>query len=155
MPPKQAGVFLATILQVTCSFRQEMDNMATSQVFLLSQIIPTLWGACRGLLEGLSLLGPPSCPASWPASLVEWVTAVPTPQVVLGFAQNSGKTQHSCIRCRKSNSGIIREEITSIHQANHWVLERPGERKRGCRGPKAGRKVLEKVQQACTVFGRP
>ena len=91
MPPKQAGVFLATILQVTCSFRQEMDNMATSQVFLLSQIIPTLWGACRGLLEGLSLLGPPSCPASWPASLVEWVTAVPTPQVVLGLPKTLAK----------------------------------------------------------------
>ena len=29
-------------------------------------------------MEGLTLLGPPSCPASWPASLVEWVSAEPT-----------------------------------------------------------------------------
>ena len=71
VPKEQAGAFFNTILQVTCSFRQEMDNMATNQVFLPSQIVPNLWGSRRGLLEGLSLLGPPSCSASWPASLVE------------------------------------------------------------------------------------
>ena len=65
--------------------------MATSQVFLPSQIIPTLWGARRGLLEGLSLLGPPSCSASWPASLVEWVTAIPAPQDVLGLPKTPAK----------------------------------------------------------------
>ena len=92
VPPKQARVFLATILQVTCSFWQEMDNMATSQGLLPSQIIPTLWEARRRLLEGLSLLGPPSCLASWPASLVEWVTAIPTPQVVLGLPKTPAKS---------------------------------------------------------------
>ena len=51
--------------------------MAMNQVFLPSQTVPNLWGSRRGLLEGLFLLGPPSCSASWPASLVEWVTAVP------------------------------------------------------------------------------
>ena len=80
MPEEHVGVLLNTILQVTCSFRQEMDNMATNQVFLPSQIVPNLWGSRRGLFKGLSLLGPPSCWASWPASLVEWVTAVPTRQ---------------------------------------------------------------------------
>ena len=69
MPEEQAGALLNTILQVTCSFRQEMDNMATNQVFLPSQIVPNLWGSRRELFEGLSLLGPPSCSASWPASL--------------------------------------------------------------------------------------
>ena len=64
VPAEQSGAFFNTILQVTCSFRQEIDNMATNQVFLPSQIIPNQWGSCRGLLEGLFLLGPPSCSAS-------------------------------------------------------------------------------------------
>ena len=58
IPEDWVGAFLNTILQVTCSFRQEMDNMATNEVFLPSQIVPNLWGSHRGLLEGLSLLGP-------------------------------------------------------------------------------------------------
>ena len=45
VPEEQAGAFLNTILQVTCSFWQEMDNMATNQVFLPSQIVPNLWGS--------------------------------------------------------------------------------------------------------------
>ena len=76
VPLEQVRALFNTILQVTCSFRQEMDNMATNQVFLPNQIVPNLWGSRRGLLEGLSLLGPPSCSASWPTSLVERVTAV-------------------------------------------------------------------------------
>ena len=82
IPKEQARAFFNTILQVSCSLRQEMDNMATNQVFLPSQIVPNLWGSHRGLSEGLSLLGPPSCLASWPASLVEQVTAVPACQNV-------------------------------------------------------------------------
>ena len=92
VPEEQTGAFFNTILQVTCSFRQEMDNMATNQVFLPSQIVPNLWGSHRGLLEGLSLLGPPSCSASWPASLVEWVTAIPAPQNVLGSSKTQTKS---------------------------------------------------------------
>ena len=72
VPEEQTGAFFNTILQVTCSFWQEMDNMATNQVFLPSQIVPNLWGSHRGLLEGLSLLGPPSCSASWPAGQPHW-----------------------------------------------------------------------------------
>ena len=92
VPEEQVRAFLNTILQVTCSFRQEMDNMATNQVFLPSQIIPNLWGSRRGLLEGISLLGPPSCSASWPASLVEWVTAIPAPQNVPGSSKTPIKS---------------------------------------------------------------
>ena len=95
VPPKQVGALFNTILQVTCSFRQEMDNMATNQVVLPNQIIPNLWGSCRGLLEGLSLLGPPSCSASWPASLVEWVTAVPAYQNVPGLSKTPTKPNHA------------------------------------------------------------
>ena len=68
--------------------------MATNQVFLLSQIVPNLWGSRRGLLEGLSLLGPPSCSASWPASLMERVTAVPAPQNVPGSSKTPTKSNH-------------------------------------------------------------
>ena len=91
IPPEQARAIFNTILRVTCSFRQEMDNMATNHVFLLNQIVPNLWGSRRGLLEGLSLLGPPSCLASWPASLVEQVTAVPTCQAVPGLSNTPTK----------------------------------------------------------------
>ena len=75
--PEQSGVFFNTILPVTCLFWHQMDEMAMNQVFPGSQIIPTLWGTRRGVLEGLSLMGPPSCSASWPASLVEQVTPIP------------------------------------------------------------------------------
>ena len=68
--------------------------MAMNQVFLLNQIVPNLWGSCRGLLEGLSLLGPPSCWANWPASLVEWVTAVPTCQDISGSSKTLTKPNH-------------------------------------------------------------
>ena len=92
MPEEQARTLLNTILQVTCSFQQEMDNMAMNQVFLPSQIVPNLWGSRRGLFEGLSLLGPPSCLASWPASLVEQVTAVSACQNMLGSSQTPSKS---------------------------------------------------------------
>ena len=87
IPLEQARAIFNTILQVTCSFRQEMDNMAMNQVFLPNQIVPNLWGSRRGLLEGLSLLGPPSCSASWPVSLVERVTAVPACQSILSSSK--------------------------------------------------------------------
>ena len=54
-----------------------MDGMATSQVILLGQIVPNLWAISQTMMEGLTLLGPPSCPASWPSSLVEQVMAEP------------------------------------------------------------------------------
>ena len=66
--------------------------MATNQVLLPCQIVPNLWGSRRGLLEGLSLLGPPSCSASWPASLVERVTAVPACQNVPGSSKTPTKS---------------------------------------------------------------
>ena len=75
--PQQARVFLASLLQVMCSYQQEMDGMATSQVILPGQIVPNLWGVSWTMMEGLTLLGPPNCPASWPASLVKQVSAEP------------------------------------------------------------------------------
>ena len=102
VPLEQVGALFNTILQVTCSFWQEMDNMATNQVFLPNQIVPNLWGSHRGLLEGLSLLGPPSCSVSWPASLVEWVTAVPACQNILGSSKTPTKPNHPLSRAAKT-----------------------------------------------------
>ena len=101
VPPEQRALF-NTILQVTCSFWQEMDNMAMNQVFLPNQIVPNLWGSRRGLLEGLSLLGPPSCSASWPASLVERVTAVPACQNVSSSSKTPTKPNQSLSRMAKT-----------------------------------------------------
>ena len=83
VPPQQAGVFLASLLQVMCSYRQEMDGMATSQVVLLGQIVPNLWVVSRSMMEGLTLLGPPNCLTSWLASLVEQVSADPANKATL------------------------------------------------------------------------
>ena len=102
VPLEQTGALFNTILQMTCSFRQEIDNMAMNQVFLPNQIVPNLWGSCRGLLEGLSLLGPPSCSASWPASLVEWVTAVPACQNISSSSKTPIKPNQSLSRTAKT-----------------------------------------------------
>ena len=116
VPPEQTGAFFNTILQVTCSFRQEIDNMAINQVFLPSQIIPTLWGTRRGLLEGLSLLGPPSCSASWPASLVEWVTAVPVPWDVPGLSKTPAKPNAPASGAVKATPDSGKKSQPSIKQ---------------------------------------
>ena len=83
VPPQQARVFLASLLQVMCSYRQEMDGMATSQVILPSQIVPNLWEVSQTMMEGLTLLGPPNCPTSWLASLVKRVSAEPINKATL------------------------------------------------------------------------
>ena len=59
-----------------------MDSMATSQVILPGQIVLNLWGVSQSMMEGLTLLGPPNCPVSWPASLVKRVSVEPTNKAV-------------------------------------------------------------------------
>ena len=134
MPEEQAGAFFNTILKVTCSFWQEMDNMATNQVFLPSQIVPNLWGSRRGLMEGLSLLGPPSCSASWPASLVEWVAAVPALQTLPGSSRTPTKSNPPRSGAVKRTPDSGRKSHHSAKQVAGLFLGGPGERKRGCRG---------------------
>ena len=134
IPQEQAGAFFNTILQVSCSFRQEMDNMATSQVLLPCQIVPNLWGSHRGLLEGLSLLGPPSCWASWPVSLVERVTAIPACQKRPGFFEDSDQVQPPASWSGENNPGF-REETTPFSQTiRRAILERRCEGEGGCGG---------------------
>ena len=60
VPPQQAGVFLATLFQVMCSYQQEMDGMVASQVVLPTQIVPNLWGISRSVM-----------------AFVEWIMAEP------------------------------------------------------------------------------
>ena len=121
IPQEHAGAFFNTILQVSCSFRQEMDNMATNQVLIPCQIVPNLWGSCRGLLEGLSLLDPPSCSASWPATLVERVTAVPACQNVPGSSKTPTKSNLPPPRAAKNNPGF-QEETTPFSQTSHRAI---------------------------------
>ena len=89
--PEQAGVFFNTILPITCSFWHQMDEMAINLLFPGSQLVPNVWSARREVLEGLSLVVPPSCLASWPASLVERVTPVPGTSGQLGSAKTPTK----------------------------------------------------------------
>ena len=89
--PEQAGVFFNTILPITCSFRHQMDEMAVNLLFPGSQLVPNVWSAHREVLEGLSLVAPPSCLASWPASLVERVTLVPSTSGQSGSAKTPTK----------------------------------------------------------------
>ena len=128
VPQEQAGALFNTILQVTCSFRQEMDNMATNQVFLPSQIVPNLWGSHRGLLEGLSLLGPPSCSASYPASLVEWVTAVPACQNVRSSSKTPTKSNPPLSGAAKTTPDSRKKSHQSAKQATRlfWGDEARG-----------------------------
>ena len=116
VPQEQVGALFNTILQLTCSFQQEMDNMAMNQVFIPTQIVPNLWGSRWGLLEGLSLLGPPSCSASWPASLVEWVTAIPSCQNVLGSSKTLTKSNHPL-------SGAAKTTPDSGKKSHQWAKQ--------------------------------
>ena len=89
VPEEQAGAFLNTILQVTCSFWQEMDNMATNQVFLPSQIVPNIWGSHGDYWRGypswdLLAARPAGQPhwwsGSWPYLLPRMCRVHPRPQ---------------------------------------------------------------------------
>ena len=68
-----------------------MDEMAINLLFPGSQLVPNMWSARREVLEGLSLVVPPSCSASWPASLVERVTPVPGTSGQSGSAKTPTK----------------------------------------------------------------
>ena len=120
VPPEQVGALFNTILQVTCSFQQETDGMAMNQVFLPNQIVPNLWVSHRGLLEGLSLLGPPSCSASWPASLVEQVTAIPASQNVSGLSKTPTKPNHPLSGAAKTTPDSGKKHLAKQATGLFW-----------------------------------
>ena len=152
VPQEQVGALFNTILQVTCSFRQEMDNMATNQIFLPSQVVPNLWGSCRGLLEGLSLLGPPQLfgqLASILGGAGHSCTCLPE---CTWFVQDSDKVQPSPFRSDENNCRLW-EEIAPISQTScRVILGGQGKRKRRCRGTEAGREAPEEIHRARTFF---
>ena len=128
VPPAQAGVLLAAIFQIMCTYWQEIDNMVLSQTIMLAQVIPNMWGVRQGIIEGLLLLGPPTCIASWPASLVERVDGHPTPiqratsvPPVTLVKSNSGKSS--------SRSGIKKSKPKKILDFWNGLGER--ERRQG------------------------
>ena len=118
IPPEQTGSFLSTVLELTCSFRQDMDSLATNQVLLPSKLIPSIWGGHKELLEGLSLMGPPSCSASWLASLVERVAAVPTPKNLPGPRTTPTKSHSGAA---KGNPESKKKQLTLEEaSAKYW-----------------------------------
>ena len=120
--------------------------MATNQVFLPSQIIFNPWGSCRGLLEELSLLGPPSCLASWPASLMERVTAVPAPQNVLGSSKTPTKSNPPPFGAVKATPDSGKKSHQSAKQVTGLFW---GDLERGKEDAEA-RKQEEKCQKKST-----
>ena len=143
VPPDQAGVFLASLLQVLCSYRQEMDGMATSQVILPGQIVLNLWGVSRCVIEGLTLLGPLSCPASWPASLVEWVSAEPTKKTVLAVPTTPAKLDSSGFHKGKSHLGSSGKKTGPPKQVTkYW-----GDLERDLEDAEAHKREEEKCQK--------
>ena len=143
VPPAQASVFLAAIFQIMCMYWQEMDNMVLSQTIMLAQVIPNMWGVWQGVIEGLLLLGPPTCPASWPASLVERVDGHPDPAQratsvppVTLVKSSSGKSS--------SRSGVKKSKPKKIldfwndsereredEESNKWEKEKRCQKSRG------------------------
>ena len=80
--------------------------MVTSQVILPVQIVPNLWGISRSMIEGLTLLGPPGCPTSWPSSLVEQITAEPVKKTAAPRFTTPVKLDTSVPSKGKSHSGL-------------------------------------------------
>ena len=118
--PEQAGVFFNTILLITCSFRHQMDEMAVNLLFPGSQLVPNVWGARREVLEGLSLVAPPSCSASWPAPLVERVAPVPGTSGQSGSAKTPTKPSNP--GAKQINSGVRKEDATNYPTSCRNVL---------------------------------
>ena len=124
VPPAQAGVFLAAIFQIMCMYWQEMDNMVLSQTVILAQVIPNMWGVWKGVIEGLLLLGPPTCPASWLDSLVKRVDGHPTP------VQRA--TLVPPVTLVKSSGGRERrEDEREDEESNKWEKEKWQQKSRG------------------------
>ena len=79
-------------------------------------------------MEGFTLLGSPNCPTSWPASLVEWVSAEP-----IKMATPAGLT--TPVKCDISvPKGKLNPGSSSKKSASKQIAEKEG----GQRVPPAG-----------------
>ena len=84
------------------------DNMVLSQTVMLAQVVPNMWGVWQGIIEGLSLLGPPIYLASWPASLIKRVDGEPTKRAAPALLVTPVKSG-----CGKSSSRSAGEGVFS------------------------------------------
>ena len=92
-------------------------------------------------MEGLSLLGPPSCLASWPASLVERVTAVPACQAVLGLSNTPTKPNNPPPRLVKTTPDSWKKHTTKQAAGLFWSDDaRPKEDAEACQWEEKRRK---------------
>ena len=116
VPAEQTGAFFNTILQVTCSFWQEMDNMASNRSSFQARLFPTYgvpagdyWKDCHSWTS--QLLGQLAC-------LIGGVGYCCTcsPECA-GFGKDSDKVQSSCFWSSERNSGL--REITANDQTSH------------------------------------
>ena len=107
--------------------------MVLSQTVMLAQVIPNMWGVQQGVIEGLSLLGHPTCPASWPASLVERVDGHPTP------AQRA--TSVPPVTPVKSSSGKSSDQVSkSRNERRFWTSGMIWREREKRRSPTSGKK---------------
>ena len=149
--PEQAGVFSNTILPITCSFQYQMDEMAINLLFPGSQLVPNVWSARREVLEGLSLVAPPSCSASWPASLVERVTPVPGTSGQSGSAKTPTKPCNPGAGKLTLGSG---KKTTPIQQAAGMFWgDKKKKRERRCRRPGPRGEASEETLRAYSLPG--
>ena len=97
-----------------------MDKMAVNLLFPGSQLVPNVWGAHREVLEGLYLVVPPSCSASWPASLVERVAPVPGTSGQSGSAKTPTKPSNPGANKLTTGSGKKTQPIIQQAAGMFW-----------------------------------
>ena len=85
--------------------------MVLNQTMMPAQVVPNMWGVWQGVIEGLSLLGSTTCPASWPASLVEWVDQEPAKRTTLGPPVTQVKCGSCKTAARSSGKKSLQKQI--------------------------------------------
>ena len=143
VPPVQASVFLATTFQIMCMYRQEIDNMVLSQTVMPAQVIPNIWGVWQGIIEGLTLLGPLNCPASWLASLVEQVDGEPVKRATPVPPVTPAKTDKGKSFCGSSTKKSQPKQIPDFwinskrerEDEENWKREMEKHHKKSSGGP--------------------
>ena len=69
--PGQERVFLSGAFNVICTYVQEIHSMVLGQAVVLTQVVPGIWGAQRGVLVEAPLLAPQIGPVALPAQPTE------------------------------------------------------------------------------------
>ena len=101
--------------------------MVSSQTIMLAQVVPNMWAVWQRIIVGLSLLGPPTCPASWLASLVKRVDGEPTKRATLAppvtpVKSSSGKSSSGSAG-KKSEPKLIPDFWKEDEESKKWEEE--------------------------------